>query len=695
MQMSKSSDKALSPGPSLASSAVASTFSGNPSKNSGDTTPEIQVHPLSSETMGDGDNANTTIVHTKINPPPPKPPDRTYQSIAGAYGRTRDETPWQTAPDSIDTRAATRAGTGLTQYNPKVVATGKEGTQPPGGQGGPENIQNDQPGLEFKQMMDQIQKLQLELDENRSRMAMMKKEHEAEIIRAYRAYTESLEQMQGKAEDSGYYPQSHAASALPVGNPTTMQPGTATLMQNRTNIDRSIPQPLGEPTHNMPHESGDHEFQQSFPSYEPPQPQPPNNQKGNDLTTIFRMMMTSKSPSMNVSPFDGTYEFFDEWYQEFHSKIHTNILLTKYDKLLLLEKETSGPARTIVTTCGRQENSYELAITKLKETYQGSDNKLQKLYNCIKQTTPLTHGSQSKYTKFADDVQIFVNHIIQQHNEKLITDTHRYCDEILYRLPQEEIIEMEEHRKKCLETHSDINMGYAQFLGALVTHTQRVAAEHRQRHKITRSLGISRDCSTDKQQVDKQSLLSNRSNHSKPERAQRQSESGQDQTRRGMENYSSSSSRDSSPMTGTDYSSESYNSTRTALLAAKKDHKPKRRRSTSSRTGRSTSVNTAKRHSRTGTPEPRRKEKHPRGLSAERETQQQSKNDRNKSANKRRMYNPGVKVTRLTAEEIEAQRPIISPAKPKTSPETPPKAALTALISHSGQKRTDSPSLFN
>ena len=90
----------MSPGPLLASSAV--RFSGNLSKNSGDTTPEIQVHPLSSETMGDGDNADTTIVHTKIQT--------------------------QTAPDSIDTRAATRAGTGLTQYNPTVVATGKEGT---------------------------------------------------------------------------------------------------------------------------------------------------------------------------------------------------------------------------------------------------------------------------------------------------------------------------------------------------------------------------------------------------------------------------------------------------------------------------------------------------------------------------------------------------------------------------------------
>ena len=120
--MSKSLDQSSSLGPSLASSADASTFS-----NSGDTTPEIQVHPLSSETMGDGGNENTTILHTKINPPPPKPPDRTYQSIAGAYGRTRDDQPWQTAPDSIDTRAATRAGTGLTQYNPKGVATGKEG----------------------------------------------------------------------------------------------------------------------------------------------------------------------------------------------------------------------------------------------------------------------------------------------------------------------------------------------------------------------------------------------------------------------------------------------------------------------------------------------------------------------------------------------------------------------------------------
>ena len=365
------------------------------------------------------------------------------------------------------------------------------------------------------------------------------------------------------------------------------------------------------------------------------------------------MMMTTKSPTMNASPFDGTFEDFDEWYQEFHAKIHTNILLTKYDKLLLLEKETCNSARTIVTTCGRQENSYELAITKLKETYQGHDSKLQKLYNCIKQTTPLTHRSQSKYTKFADDVQIFVNHIILQHNERLITDSHQYCDEILYRLPREEIIEMENIKRQCLETHSDINMGYAQFLGALVTHTQRVAADHRQRHKITRSLGISRD----KQQVDKQSLLSNRSIHNKPEGAQRQSESGQDQT------SISSKSRDSSPMTGTDSGSESHDSTRKALLAATKDHKPQRRRS-SSRTGRSTSVNTAKRRR---TPEPRAKEKHPRGLSAERETQQQSKYDRNKPANRRRYY-PGVYVTRLTAEEIEAQRPFILPATPDHPP---------------------------
>ena len=650
--MSKSSEKASSPGPSLASSAVASTFSGNLS--SGDTTPEIQVHPLSSETMGDGGNENT-----KINPPPPKPPDRTHQSIAGAYGRTRDDQPWQTAPDSIDTRAATRAGTGLTQYNPTVVATGKEGTQPtqpPGGQGEPESIKDDQPGLELKQMMDQFQKLQLELDENRSRMATMKKEHEA-IIRENRAYTESLEQMQGKAQDSGYY--HHAASALPVGSPATMQPGAAAIMQDTTKINRSIPQPLWEPTHDMPHGSGDHE---PSPPYEPPQPQPPNNQTGNDLTTIFRMMMTTKSPTMNTTPFDGTYEDFDEWYQEFHAKIHTNILLTKYDKLLLLEKETCNSAKTIVTTCGRQENSYELAITKLKETYQGHDNKLQKLYARIKQTTPLTSENQSKYAKFADDVQIFVNHLIQAHNEKLITDSHQYCNEILYRLPQEEIIEMEEHRKKCLQSHSDINMANCQFLGQLVTHTQRVAADHRQRHKITRSLGISRDPSTDKQQVDKQSLLSNRSDHSRQERAQKQSESGQDQTRRGLENYSSSSSRDSSPMTGTDSSSESYDSTRTALLAAKKDHKPKRRRSTGSRTGRSTSVN-----SQTGTPKPRRKEKHPRGLSAERETQQQSTKDKNKSANRRR-YTPSRNVTRLTPEEIEAQRPFILPATPDHPP---------------------------
>ena len=626
IQMSKSSDEASSPGPSLARSAVASTFSGNLSKNSGDTTPEIQVHPLSSKTMGE------------INPPPPKPPDRTHQSIAGAYGRTRDDQP-------------TRAGTGLTQYNPKGVATGKEGTQPPGGQGEPESIKDYQPGLELKRMMDQFQKLQLELDENRSRMATMKKEHEAEIIRANRAYTESLEQMQRKAQDSGYY--RHAASALPVGSPATMQPGAAAIMQDTTNINRSIPQPLWEPTHDMPHGSGDHE--PSTP-YEPPQPQPPNNQTGNDLTTIFRMMMTTKSPTMNASPFDGTFEDFDEWYQEFHAKIHTNILLTKYDKLLLLEKETCNSARTIVTTCGRQENSYELAITKLKETYQGHDSKLQKLYNCIKQTTPLTHRSQSKYTKFADDVQIFVNHIILQHNERLITDSHQYCDEILYRLPREEIIEMENIKRQCLETHSDINMGYAQFLGALVTHTQRVAADHRQRHKITRSLGISRD----KQQVDKQSLLSNRSIHNKPEGAQRQSESGQDQT------SISSKSRDSSPMTGTDSGSESHDSTRKALLAATKDHKPKRRRS-SSRTGRSTSVNTAKRRSRTRTPEPRAKEKHPRGLSAERETQQQSKYDRNKPANRRRYY-PGVYVTRLTAEEVQRQRPFILPATPDHPP---------------------------
>ena len=217
---------------------------------------------------------------------------------------------------------------------------------------------------------------------------------------------------------------------------------------------------------------------------------------------------------------------------------------------------------------------------------------------------------------------------------------------------------MEEHRKKCLQSHSDINMANCQFLGQLVTHTQRVAADHRQRHKITRSLGISRDPSTDKQQVDKQSLLSNRSDHSRQE----QSESGQDQTRRGLENYSSSSSRDSSPMTGTDSSSESYDSTRTALLAAKKDHKPKRRRSTGSRTGRSTSVN-----SQTGTPKPRRKEKHPRGLSAERETQQQSTKDKNKSANRRR-YTPSRNVTRLTPEEIEAQRPFILPATPDHPP---------------------------
>ena len=211
-------------------------------QNSGDTTPEIQVHPHSSETMGDGGNKNTTILHTKINPPPPKPPDRTYQSIAGAYGRTRDDQPWQTAPDSIDTRAATRAG--LTQYNPTVVATGKE-TEPPGGQGEPESIKDDQPGLELKRMMDQFQKLQLELDENRSRMATMKKEHEAEIIRANRAYAESLEQTQSKTQNSDYY--HHAASALPVGSPATMQPGAAAIMQDTTKINRSIPQPLWEP----------------------------------------------------------------------------------------------------------------------------------------------------------------------------------------------------------------------------------------------------------------------------------------------------------------------------------------------------------------------------------------------------------------------------------------------------------------
>ena len=602
----------------------------------------------------------------------------------------------------------------MNQFHPEAGATGKEGTQPPGGQGRPESennkvhpddvdlsiaamgqemrqmgayqselqrensqirAKNDQLGLELKQIMDQFQKLQLELDESRSRMAIMRKENESEIIRANRAYTKSLEQMQGKAGDSGYYPQSHRASALPASNPTTIQPGATAIIQD-TAIDRSIPQQLGEPTHDTPHESSNHEFPQSFPSYEPPQPQPqqnqnelphnhnqpPNNQNGNDLTTIFRMMMTTKSPTMNTTPFDGTYEDFDEWYQEFHAKIHTNILLTKYDKLLLLEKETCNHAKTIVTTCGRQENSYELAITKLKETYQGHDNKLQKLYARIKQTTPLTSENQSKYAKFADDVQIFVNHLIQAHNEKLITDSHRYCDEILYRLPQEEIIEMEEHRKKCLQSHSDINMANCQFLGQLVTHTQRVAADHRQRHKITRSLGISRDPSTDKQQVDKQSLLSNRSDHSRQERAQKQSESGQDQTRRGLENYSSSSSRDSSPMTGTDSSSESYDSTRTALLAAKKDHKPKRRRSTGSRTGRSTSVN-----SQTGTPKPRRKEKHPRGLSAERETQQQSTKDKNKSANRRR-YTPSRNVTRLTPEEIEAQRPFILPATPDHPP---------------------------
>ena len=653
----------------------------------------------------DFERARPTIVNTKINPPPPKPPDKTYQNIAGAYGRARDETPWQTAPDSIDTRAET----GMNQFHPEAGATGEEGTQPPGGQGRPESennkvppddvdlsiaamgqemrqmgayqselqrensqirAKNDQLGLELKQIMDQFQKLQLELDESRSRMAIMRKENESEIIRANRAYTKSLEQMQGKAGDSGYYPQSHRASALPASNPTTIQPGATAIIQD-TAIDRSIPQQLGEPTHDTPHESSNHEFPQSFPSYEPPQPQPqqnqnelphnhnqpPNNQNGNDLTTIFRMMMTTKSPSMNIPPFDGTYEDFDDWYQEFHAKIHTNILLTKYEKILILEKETCGQAKTIVTTCGRQENSYELAITKLKDTYQGHDSKLQKLYARIKQTTPLTHENQSRYTRFADDVQIFVNHLIQQHNEKLISDGPRYCDEILYRLPKEEIVEMEERKRKCLETHSDVLTAYAQFLGVLVTHTQKIAADHRQRLKITRSLGIARDHSLG--QHSKQSFLSDRSN-SKPEHDQGLSESGQHQTGRESESYSSSNSH----MSSTDSDSEPNESTRTALLATRKDHKPSNRRSTSRKTGRSTSVNDDRKRSRTGTPQPRRKERHPRGLSAERETQQQSKNDRNKTANKRRYY-PGVNVTRLTAQEIEAQRPIISPAKPE------------------------------
>ena len=448
--------------------------------------------------------------------------------------------------------------------------------------------QNKQLSEGLQQITEQFRQLQLELNENQSRMATLKRDHESEMIRANRAYKEALNQMQNRSRDSahhhtytpGYYNTSsmqydrqqttaqrhnNTTPILPweattnneVTNPTSGFPpptrtgGTVNTEQERQQATRlrlmlessinlqtgqptngsqppTAPQQSSAPTNNTDYRGNNFEIPPfPTPHFETTQPQPPqnnieppcnnnpqpNNQNGNDLTTIFRMMMTSKTPSMNHTPFDGTYEFFDEWYQEFHSKIHTNILLTKYDKLMLLEKETSGRARTMVTTCGRQENSYELAITKLKNTYQGHDSKLQKLYARIKQTTPLTSENQSKYARFADDVQIFINHLLQNHNEKLITDSHRYCDEILYRLPRREILECEKHKKEHLERNNSTQEGYVKFLGYLVTHTQKVAAEHRQRLKITRSLGLHRDHRRDNSS--KQSFLASSKSHSR------------------------------------------------------------------------------------------------------------------------------------------------------------------------------------
>ena len=52
-----------------------------------------------------------------------------------------------------------------------------------------------------------------------------------------------------------------------------------------------------------------------------------------------------------------------------------------------------------------------------------------------------------------------------------------------------------------------------------------------------------------------------------------------------------------------------------------------------------------------------------------------NKKDKGKSATRRKFYR-GVQVTRLTKEEIEAQRPFIVPAKPRPNPEPPPSEAV-------------------
>ena len=417
------------------------------------------------------------------------------------------------------------------------------------------------------------------------------------------------------------------------------------------------------------------------PQVQIPNPNTPTQQFNNpngegDLTTIFRMMRSQKQPKMNLQPFDGEYKDFEDWYLEFYAKVHTNVLLSEYDKLLLLEKETTGRAKTLVLTCGRREDSYEFAIQKLKETYQGHDSKLQTLHSRIKNSSPLSHENHEEYCKFADDVQIFVNHLISSHNEKLARNGPKYCDEILYRLPQEEIIKMEEHKKKCLQSQPNTHMGYAQFLGVLVTHTQEIAADHRRRLKITMSLGISKDHSSG--QDGKQSLLSsdrsrNNKNNSKPECDQSgQSKSGQQNYRTTRDTSSSGSSSCSlTSSSWSDSGDRSDESARAALIGAKSP-KPNKRRSTSRTTGRSTNSNSYRKRSRTRTPDPNKREKHPRGLSPEYKTQAQYKNGRDRSATRRRIYNPGVQVTRLTPEEIQAQRSIISPARP--SPEPPPKA---------------------
>ena len=148
-----------------------------------------------------------------------------------------------------------------------------------------------------------------------------------------------------------------------------------------------------------------------------------------------------------------------------------------------------------------------------------------------------------------------------------------------------------------------------------------------------------------------------------------QSDSGQmNHQTQGYTSYSGGSYSSSSR---SDSSNRSDKSTHAALVGTK-NPKPRTRRSTSHRN--STTRQSAARRSRTRTPDPRRSERHPAALGPE--FTNISKRDKDKSGSRRQHFYRGVQVTRLTKEEVEAQRPFIIPAKTRPNPEPPPSEAI-------------------